>query len=237
MESLDHKINDVLASFEHLKSQYKTLDLTLVKIKLEKISKIIDKLTSYLTIFRKYEECYKSEFKSSDIPAKLKELEKFMKDNKLDYVKPEVKTDQVEVKTINIGYHKNIKFYNNKSNIPLLEYGAIKKNDNIYILLHINKSNYITCDKYVISENNNNLISCVNGDKCLYGDSCIFYHDPQFTKTEHIANFQSIYLNKSCPNFGDYNKIAIQMKTMKFDNIRNLMRYCANVLLMGSLIE
>lgn len=241
---IDSKFSEILGLMERYKSHHDIMDLTLKKVKIIKLENMLDKLDKYREIFRKYREAYVTSIETSDIKRKSMEIIEYIKKNGLEPIpKVEIKENKIpEAKLMDVGMFKKIKFYSNKLHIPNLEYGAIhsKINDRIIILFRLNEVHFVTCDKFNIVPNSTNarrLIVCTKGVECEFGENCDFYHDPQETKSNHTQVFTNIYLNKSCWDFGDHNKLAEQIKNMNIRKINNLMRYCANILLVGSLIN
>jgi hypothetical protein len=240
---IDTKFSEIVSLLDRFKSYHNIMDLTLKKVKIIKLDHMLSVIDKYREIFAKYKEAYTTSIETSDIKRKSVEIVEYIKKNGLEpKVVPEDKKQIVsEIKIMDIGMFKGIKFYNDKSFIPTLQYGAVnnKINDKIIILFRVNETHFITCDKFTVTSNISNakhLLTCVRGGECEFGENCNFYHDPQETKSSHTQVFSNIYLNKSCWDFGDHNKIAEQIKNINIKKISNLMRYCANVLLMGSLI-
>jgi hypothetical protein len=240
---IDSKFSEIIGLMEKYKSHHNIMDLTLKKVKIIKLENMLEKLDKYREIFNKYKEAYVSSIESSDIKRKSAEIVEYIKKHGLE-PKPavDVKDEKIpDVKIMDIGMFKKIKFYNNKNHIPLLEYGAVnnKINDKIIILFRLNNLHFVTCDKFSITNNvatAKHLLVCTRGAECDFGENCNFYHDPQESKSNHVQVFSNIYLNKSCWDFGDHTKIGEQIKNLNIKKINNLMRYCANVLLVGSLI-
>lgn len=143
-------------------------------------------------------------------------------------------------------------FYYDRTNIPILSYGAVLESGKILVLYRYNDKDYVSCSLPNIidfprtGEKIAKLSCCINEENCTYGDECRYFHDPAiFTGTklesefsdqknkvqnkelENEQSFIRTQMVRNCPFFGDRYHFAEHVGKIPFKNLRTLARYCA----------
>ena len=154
----------------------------------------------------------------------INDLEKYFgiseKENK------EMIPDQI---TFTIAKNVNIraKLFKNIEEIPIMSYGAIRKNGNIFLIYKYSNKYYINCSECEVSFTSNiHSMLCNNIDTCKFGNNCKYYHDPfLFNTSNHIQRFPASQLIKKHPTFGNSTEFKDQMQDLQFDDMYNFARY------------
>jgi hypothetical protein len=148
---------------------------------------------------------------------------------------------------INIGNGVIFKttLYLKREHIPVLGYGAVMnpRDSRAMVLFRYNQRDFVSCSAFQIIDFSNHMdnyrtVCCGNTGSCEYGSACKYYHDPAvWPDSDHTQRFMRTMMVKKCPMFGDSDLIADQRDALTFDSLRTLARYCANMMLLISLIE
>lgn len=152
----------------------------------------------------------------------------------------ESKKDIIE-EEIDIGQNIIIKnkLYVNKEAISIMNYGIIKQPETgkKIMVFRYGIKDFVSCSSINISDYNNSTyfrtICCLNAAKCQYGSNCKFYHDPIISPhSNHVQKFMKSHIIPLHPYFGHSTNFNETLKSIKFEDVHTLARYCAVMMLL-----
>lgn len=243
METVSNKLRDIqstltaelpetvdFAHLRELRSRVHTIDSTLVVLQ-QVYEKLQSSRLQYNGIINKQIVQYRSELDTIGSQFGVVKSPRAAKPTH---------TPRVEHLNVDIGSGVVVrcKYYECRESIPVLQYGALVVDKRPLVVFRVSQNGYVSCTHCTIidhysSQENYRTICCLNGQRCQYGNSCKYYHDPlMWPESTHIQKFPRNYMIKNCANFGDAQHFRNQIRGMGFENLQTFTRYLAVMMLL-----
>lgn len=157
-----------------------------------------------------------------------------------------------EPKTISVDIGGGIIFetalYRSVEDAPTLTYCAVMKDSRPLVIYKYSDQDVVSCTACqvtdyqtvggYIDQSGFRTVCCGNSTMCEYGASCKYFHDPLlWPRSDHVQRFVRTNMVKKCPYFGHVSMFQDQIRSLNFDNVRTLARYCAVMNLLVTILS